>query len=127
MHKKLIYFPEATNHCDEKNAVVSKEESAGGKYPCPCCNHITFPVPPEKAIAYICPVCFWENDVFISDADEASDENHGMTLNEARSNYKKIGACSSDLLRYVRKPKPEEISKQYTQNDSSIPKTNTDR
>ena len=26
---------------------------------------ITLPVPPEEAVAYICPVCWWENDVFI--------------------------------------------------------------
>ena len=49
--------------------------------------------------------------VFISDANEASDENHGMTLNEARENYRKIGACSPDMLRHVRKPQPEEIPK----------------
>ena len=31
-------------------------------YPCPCCGFLTLPVPREEAIAYICPVCFWEND-----------------------------------------------------------------
>lgn len=35
------------------------------KYPCPCCGYLTYPVPREDAIAYICPVCFWENDVFV--------------------------------------------------------------
>ena len=29
-------------------------------YPCPCCGCLTFPVPREEAIAYICPVCFGE-------------------------------------------------------------------
>ncbi|MCI7334098.1 MAG: hypothetical protein MSH34_04135 [Oscillospiraceae bacterium] len=67
------------------------------------------PVPQEQAIAYICPVCYWENDVFITSDDEPSDENHGMTLKEGMENYKKIGACSKDRLIYVRKPKPEEI------------------
>lgn len=34
------------------------------KYPCPCCGNLTLPVKPEDAVAFICPVCFWENDVF---------------------------------------------------------------
>ncbi|MGL4737427.1 MAG: CPCC family cysteine-rich protein [Cellulosilyticaceae bacterium] len=79
-------------------------------YPCPCCGYHTFPVPKEDAIAYICPVCFWENDVFTSSDDEPSDENHGMTLNEARRNYKKFGACSQDMLRHVREPRSNELS-----------------
>ena len=111
MGDKFIYLPQITNNSDEKKTSFPEEEPLRGKYPCPCCHNITFPVPPEEAVAYICPVCFWENDVFISDANEASDENHGMTLNEARENYRKIGACSPDMLRHVRKPQPEEIPK----------------
>ena len=56
-------------------------------YQCLCCGCYTLPVPPEDAIAYICPVCFWENDVFIKSDDEPSDENRGMTLNQARTKY----------------------------------------
>lgn len=80
-----------------------------GIYPCPCCGYHTFPVPNEEAIAYICPVCCWENDVFIVSDDEPSDENHGMTLNEGRTNYKLFGACSYDRLLYARKPKQHEL------------------
>ena len=47
------------------------------KYPCPCCGYLTYPVPREEAIAYICPVCFWENDVFVTSDDEFSKmKNH---------------------------------------------------
>lgn len=56
------------------------------KYPCPCCGYLTYPVPREEAIAYICPVCFWENDVFVTSDDEPSDENHGSSLRKAREN-----------------------------------------
>ena len=59
-------------------------------YPCTCCGYLTLPVPQEQAIAYICPVCYWENDVFITSDDEPSDENHGMTLKEGMENYKKL-------------------------------------
>lgn len=62
-------------------------------YKCLCCGNETLPVPAEDAIAYICPVCWWENDVFIHNDDEPSDENHGMTLLEARENYMKYGIC----------------------------------
>jgi len=55
-------------------------------YKCKCCGHETLPVPPEDAVAYICPICRWENDVFTADDDEPSDENHGLTLNEGREN-----------------------------------------
>jgi len=64
-----------------------------GKYPCPCCESITLPVPQEDAIAFICPVCMWENDVFLKSDDEPSDENHGMTLNQARECFRKNGSC----------------------------------
>lgn len=62
-------------------------------YKCLCCGNETLPVPAEEAIAYICPVCWWENDVFLKSPDEPSDENHGMTLLEAHENYIKYGIC----------------------------------
>ena len=43
-------------------------------YKCLCCGNETLPVPTEEAIAYICPVCWWENDVFLKSPDEPSDE-----------------------------------------------------
>lgn len=80
-----------------------------GRYPCPCCGYLTFPVPKEGAVGYICPVCFWENDVFNPGEDDPSDENSGMTLREGRENFKRWGAVRPDLARHTRPPKPEEI------------------
>ena len=65
-------------------------------HPCPCCGCLTFPVPEQEAIAYICPVCYWENDVFLGGPDEASD------------NFQKFGACCIQMLPYVRPAKQEE-------------------
>ena len=79
------------------------------KFPCPCCGYKTFPVPKEEAAAYICPVCFWENDVFSPGEDQPSDENRGITLNQGREALRKLGAVRKELARYVRKPLPEEI------------------
>lgn len=82
----------------------SAERQAESRYPCPCCKNRTYPVPPEDDVGYICPVCFWENDPFIRSEDEPSDQNHGMTLTEARQNYAAFGACRRDFVRCVRKP-----------------------
>lgn len=80
-----------------------------GKFPCPCCGYKTFPVPKEEAVSYICPVCFWENDLFGSSEKYPSDENHGMTLSQGREMYQRVGAVQENLLPYVRKPLPEEM------------------
>lgn len=79
-----------------------------GKYPCPCCGYKTFHVPSADALAYICPVCMWENDVFTASDDEPSDENRGMTLNQGRTAYRELGAIRKNLLPFARKPLPEE-------------------
>lgn len=78
------------------------------KYPCPCCGCKTFPAPVADAVAYICPVCMWENDVFTASDDEPSDENHGLTLDQGRKHYKTFSVCDIQLARYARKPLPDE-------------------
>lgn len=78
-------------------------------YKCLCCGHFTLPVPAEAAVSYICPVCYWENDVFISSDNDPSDENRGMTLSQARKNYLKFGACDADFKQFVRQPNKDEI------------------
>ena len=78
------------------------------KYKCPCCECFTYNTPHKKDCGYICPVCFWENDPFITSNDEPSSSNHGITLNEAKANYLKFGACEEEMLHYVRPPKSNE-------------------
>ncbi len=79
------------------------------RYPCPCCGYYTYNVPSEEDCGYICPVCFWENDAFLSSENEASDSNHGISLKDARLNYSKYGACEKEMISYVRLPKNNEI------------------
>jgi len=67
-------------------------------YKCLCCGLKTLPAKAENAIAFICPVCWWENDVFIKSDNEPSDENRGMTLNQARANYKKCGIANPQFI-----------------------------
>ena len=101
--EKFFYLPQATNasfvpspsdgpSCTPE-PLEPEPEGPAGSYPCPCCGCLTFPVPKEEAIAYICPVCF---------------ENRGMTLRQGRENYRKWGAVREDLVRYARPPRPGE-------------------
>ena len=108
--EKFLYFPEAKSYDGPAPEIPAPPEPVG-KYPCPCCGYITFPVPKEEAIAYICPVCFWENDVFDPGEDDPSDENGGMTLRQGRENYHKYGAVRPDLVRHTRPPRAEEMPK----------------
>ena len=78
------------------------------KFPCPCCGYYTYNVPANKDCGYICPVCFWENDPFLASDNEKSDQNHGLTLKQAKENYLQFGASQKRLIDYTRKPKDNE-------------------
>ena len=105
--KKYRFLPEVGN--GDLSIFEESGNHEKGKYPCPCCGYLTLPVPREEAIAYICPVCFWENDVFTSNENEKSDENHGLSLNEGRKNFRAFGACDMRFRNKVREPYKEEI------------------
>lgn len=76
---------------------------------CPCCGFYTFSEPIRESVGDICPVCFWEIDP-IAGEDGPSGANHGLTLDEARRNFMKFGACEERMRGYVREPLPEELS-----------------
>lgn len=122
---KFLYLPQAKNDHfiiggadDRPDASVPGSEPEPGPeeptgiYPCPCCGYLTFPAPKEEAIACICPVCFWENDVFDPGEDDPSDENRGLTLRQGRENYRRWGAVRPDLVVHARLPRPEERPKE---------------
>lgn len=79
---------------------------------CPCCGYLTIPVDTDGSgffsLGFICPVCFWEIDTFINSENEESDQNGGLTLAQARLNYRTFGACNKRMLQYVRKPTDDE-------------------
>ena len=88
----------------------SKKKRKGKKHKCPCCGYIT--IADDQGLPCfgdICPVCFWEIDS-LSGPDEPSDSNHGLTLFQAQQNYQAFGACDKKSLKYVRDPKPEDLS-----------------
>ena len=100
-----------------------------GDTPCPCCGSITIPNGGD-ALAYICPVCLWEVDLFTRSEDEPSDQNHGLTLNQCRENYRTCGAVLPRLVQYARPPRnkelplrhlPEKLLPWYEQNKRDLP------
>lgn len=76
------------------------------KYKCPCCGYYTLEDDPGHFD--ICPVCGWEDDSIQSfDASYEGGANR-ISLNQARENYKKIGAIEECFLDSVRPPTDEE-------------------
>lgn len=78
------------------------------KYQCPCCGYFTYNVPENEDCGYICPICFWANDLFITSDSEPSDSNHRITLKEAKLNFSTFGACKKEMVCYVRLPRDDE-------------------
>lgn len=70
------------------------------KYPCPCCEYKT--LSDEPGNFDICPVCYWEDDNLQREDPNYSGGANTISLNEARKNYKRIGAISEDYLDIVR-------------------------
>lgn len=55
--------------------------------------------------------------------DEPSGSNHEITLNEARANYLRFGACEEEMVKYVRPPKNnEKRSAKRRPSDSKVEK-----
>lgn len=78
------------------------------RHKCKCCGYYTL-VGTEEDIAWdICPVCFWENDVFEENPKAYSGANH-ETLEQGRENYRKYAACDLRSVNSVRLPLPQEL------------------
>ncbi len=78
------------------------------KYQCPCCGYYTFENEPDGNYD-ICPVCFWEDDPFQAQDPEMTGGANGVSLNEARANFTKFGACEERFVGNVRGPKADEM------------------
>jgi len=80
---------------------------------CPCCGYYTFVTyMGDRPLFEICEVCFWQYEETSHDkTDKPSGGANGMlSLNEARENYKKFGACELKLKNLVRQPLKEELT-----------------
>ena len=89
-------------------ASPNPQANDGDRACCPCCGYRTLDAGADYEI---CPVCFWEDDgQRDADADEVrGGPNNGVSLTQARQNFREFGASSHRVLRHVRNPKPEEV------------------
>ncbi len=79
------------------------------KYKCPCCGYYTFENRPDGSFE-ICEVCFWEDDPIQNKKPRYRGGANRVSLNRARKNFKKYGACHPSLIPFVRTPYREELS-----------------
>ena len=84
------------------------------KFQCPCCMNYTLDEEPSDTYQ-ICEVCYWEDDPVQFRNDNYTGGANKVSLKEARTNYVKFGASSKKFVKYVRKPKPEEIPPEFKQ------------
>ncbi|ELQ0051045.1 hypothetical protein R2C82_000499 [Listeria monocytogenes] len=91
---------------------------------CACCNCLTIDVRGEFEI---CPICYWEDEGYFVFTEEEiyshyqnislieellnirSAANNGLTLLEARQNFKEFGACELAMKEFVREPTADEL------------------
>jgi len=73
-------------------------------FACPCCGYKTLS---EQGSYLICPVCYWEDDLFQSNHPDLSGANK-TSLRNAQHNFIKIQVCDLDMKSFIRAPKAEE-------------------
>ena len=59
------------------------------RYACPCCSYYTFEEKPSGTY-YICPVCYWEDDIVQLEDPDFSGGANEVSLNKAKENFKKF-------------------------------------
>jgi len=74
---------------------------------CPCCGYRTLAEEPPGSYL-ICPVCFWEDDPVQFDEPNRRGGANGVSLNEARNNFRAFGASDERSKRRVRPPTTDE-------------------
>ena len=75
-------------------------------YNCPCCNEQTFEFKPGGTF-YICPNCYYEDDDWSYFHPSKASKYNDVSLNKARINYKKYGACEKKYIDFIRRTKNE--------------------
>ncbi|WP_370980272.1 CPCC family cysteine-rich protein [Agaribacterium sp. ZY112] len=82
----------------KKNSWYEPEDSEPQEL-CPCCDFISLST---RGAYEICPVCYWEDDgQDIDELDHISANNHGISLRQARCNFRSFGSSAAPLKKYV--------------------------
>ena len=76
-------------------------------FPCPCCSYLTLPNESPGTFD-ICPVCFWIDDETQFMDTLSTNGVNNISLEQAQSNFKSMGAILPKYISEVRLPKPNE-------------------
>ncbi|WP_217907177.1 CPCC family cysteine-rich protein [Massilia sp. BJB1822] len=71
-------------------------------FTCPCCGYEVFPDHPGSYD--ICPICFWEDDLFQLYYPHLADGSNPSSLIEAQVNFVQFGACDREMAKNARAP-----------------------
>jgi rubredoxin len=89
-----------------------KEKQKMKKIKCPCCGNYTFEdCGGDGPLFEICDVCGWMYDPVTHSRPDTLRGANGITLNEARENYRKYGYYDKRLMEIssFRDPYPDEL------------------
>ncbi|PYC20588.1 CPCC family cysteine-rich protein [Pseudomonas mosselii] len=76
-------------------------------FTCPCCGYAVFEEPPGSYD--ICPICFWEDDVFQLYYPHQEGGPNRCSLIEAQVNFVQFGACERSMSKNVREPRDSDV------------------
>ncbi len=82
------------------------------KYRCRCCGYRTLEHLAEGTYE-LCPVCYWEDDPVQAEDENRQGGANGVSLKEARENFKKYGAIEERFKDNVRPPHEDEKPIEY--------------
>ena len=85
------------------------DKNKWNKYKCVCCGFFTLEEPAGNSFQ-ICPVCFWEDDGIQSNDPDYEGGANIISLNTAKTNFKKFGAAEFKSIACVRHPSDTELS-----------------
>jgi len=90
--------------------------SAKGLFFCKCCGYNTLSEFPNGTFE-ICEICFWEDDIIQSNNPNYEGGSNRISLNHAKENFEKFGACEESMIKNVRKPSIDDIRISSEKND----------
>jgi hypothetical protein len=76
-------------------------------YTCPCCGYYVFGDPPGSYD--ICPICFWEDDVFQLYFPNKAGGPNPYSLIESQVNFVQFGACNREMTKNVRSVNTDDL------------------
>ena len=73
------------------------------KYSCPCCGYLVYEENPSGSYE-VCPVCYWEYDDFQNENENYIGGANGLSLKQARINFRNFGAIQEKFRKFTRLP-----------------------